>query len=147
MSSRSSKEYQRGKRILDYGSTYIKYVPIAIALIMDIYCLILEAGFRFDFMDTIFATSIYGALVLISASYAYGFCTLHRSFIVYDSIMSICLDYQTKQGYGFGQHLPVLHWLMFAIGFILFVWLAFRRFNLCENSQQYQPLHSASRKQ
>lgn len=122
-------EYRRGKAILAHGDILVKYAPVMVAAILLPYCCILEFedALRLPFMDTIFATSVYTFIVYLSASYAFGYCTLHRLFIIYNFLMSCCLDYQTKEGYDFGTWLKPLHIIMTVFGIYLFLALIYKK--------------------
>ena len=48
-----------------------------------------------------------------------GFCSLHRHFIAYTSIVSYCIKFQNS--ISFGNFLIPMRWVMLIVGIILFI--------------------------
>lgn len=48
-----------------------------------------------------------------------GFCSLHRYFIAYTSIVSYCIKFQDS--IGFGNFLTPMRWIMLIVEIILFI--------------------------
>lgn len=66
----------------------------------------------------IFDCSLFGFIVWIIISLAYGFCWVHRAFITYGVLISFCIDFQ--RSFGFGVLRQPLHLQMVALGLLLF---------------------------
>lgn len=56
-------------------------------------------------------------LLLTTLSFAYEFCYVHRGFILYDYIISWCIQYQTRTG--FGEYLTSMRIASLIIGLLL----------------------------
>lgn len=59
------------------------------------------------------------AVTALILSKQLGFCSLHRHFIAYTSIVSYCIKFQSS--IGFGNFLMPMRWIMLMVGVFLFI--------------------------
>lgn len=85
---------------------------------MLVHCTLLSFGIRVKLTEWIFDCSLFGFIVWIIISLAYGFCWVHRAFITYGVLISFCIDFQ--RSFGFGVLRQPLHLQMVALGLLLF---------------------------
>lgn len=74
--------------------------PFICGVLFWIHTLFLLFGVNIHVAEFIGSCSLFVFTILLIASYAYDFCLLHRLFLVYNYIMSICIDYQEYVGFG-----------------------------------------------
>ena len=102
----------------------LKILPVICAFAMLFHVSLLVTR-RFDENRIIEATEctislpVEPALTAIILSKQLGFCSLHRHFIAYTSIVSYCIKFQNS--IGFGNFLIPMRWVMLIVGIILFI--------------------------
>ena len=109
--------------------TIVKYLPIASALVMLVHVVFLLMGISVPVAEITFGTSVYGCILMLFTSHGFGFCWLHRQFIVYTFIMTMCIHYQRTTG--FGQFHLLAQWIMCIYGLILFALLIHKK-GICQ---------------
>lgn len=77
----------------------IKYMPIIGAAVMVIHTGFLLCGIDLNLADNIATMQTLPAVTMLFVSHAFGFCWLHKSFTVYDLLVSLCIDYQREIGF------------------------------------------------
>ena len=101
----------------------LKFLPVICAFVMLFHVSLLISK-RLDENRVIEATEwtislpAAPALTAIILSKQLGFCSLHRHFIIYTSIVSYCIKFQNS--IGFGNFLTPMRWVMLIVGIILF---------------------------
>ena len=108
----------------DKCRTIVKYLPVLSALVMEIHTVFLLFEVRVPVAEITFGTSVYGCILMLFTSHGFGFCWLHRQFIFYSWLMTMCIHYQRVTG--FGQYHTIAIWIMLIYGLILFA-LLFRK--------------------
>lgn len=94
-------------------------VPPVGAMVMLLHCILLSLGTKAKLTEWVFDCSLFGFTVWIVTSFAYGFCWVHRAFITYGFLISVCIDFQ--RSFGFGQLRAPMHLLAIAIGVSIFI--------------------------
>lgn len=102
-----------------------KYMPILGAFILMLHCILLWCGVHVKFVGMAVGTSLWNMIVLGCASYAFRFCSLHRHFIVYGFLVTLCINYQAAVG--FGEWRNDMHGVMSTAGILLFVTLIIKK--------------------
>lgn len=74
----------------------IGIIPPVGALVMLVHCTLLSFGIRVKLTECIFDCSLFGFIVWIIISLAYGFCWVHRAFITYGVLISFCIDFRVR---------------------------------------------------
>lgn len=88
------------------------------SLIGLVHCSLLLGGYRFPMTEWIFDCSLLGAIAWFITSFAFGFCWIHRAFISYGILVSLCIDFQRT--FGFGRYLFPARLFMVLLGIFLF---------------------------
>lgn len=102
----------------------LKYMPFIGALIMlgHVFTLVTD---NYDknivVADWTFSLPVAPAATAVVLSKQLGFCSLHRHFIIYTSVVSYCIKFQDD--IGFGMMLMSMRWIALVFGFVLFIWL------------------------
>ena len=110
---------------------FLKYAPVIGAFIMFLHVFLLITNKNKLIADWTFSLPIIPAITAMIWSKTFGFCIMHRLFIVYICAISYCIKFE--QAIGFGSLLLFSRWFMFIIGAILFIWLfvRFKQFHYC----------------
>lgn len=116
------KKNERGK----FRRALIKYVPFIVAAIMLLHVLLLIHGIQP--LLTEMAEVCVGFIVVWFFSREYGYCLLHRCFIYYSYLVTICIWWQRHSDNGFGSYLYYVRIIVAAIGIILFIILTVKRY-------------------
>lgn len=111
-------------RVYKLSILFLKYTPVIGAAIMMTHIALLITDKALLIADWTVSLPVIPAITAMVWSKTFGFCKIHRHFIAYVSAVSYCIKYQ--QHFGFGTLLTASRWVMFIIGFILFVWLSIR---------------------
>lgn len=101
----------------------MEYIPPLTTAIMLFHDILLCLGIRLPFAEAIVIAL--AVLLMILFSYALGFCTLHRAFILYNWLMLFCIHFE--RNIGFDNLLQPMHYIMLAIGIYLLAKLAHRK--------------------
>ena len=103
---------------------FLKYAPVIGAFIMFLHVFLLITNKNKLIADWTFSLPIIPAITAMIWSKTFGFCIMHRLFIVYICAISYCIKFE--QAIGFGSLLLFSRWFLFIIGAILFIWLLVR---------------------
>lgn len=110
-------------KISEWAERAIEIIPPIATAVMVIHDLLLCFDIRLPHAEAIVIA--FAVILMLLFSYSLGFCTLHRSFILYNWAMLICIHWQ--RFYGFGSYVHALHWLMLALGIFLIIKLIQRK--------------------
>ena len=103
----------------------IGVVPPIGALIGLLHCSMLLGNYRFPMTEWLYDCSLLGAVSWFITSFAFGFCWIHRAFISYGVLVSLCIDFQ--RCFGFGSLLTPMRTLMVCLGVSLFAFFIRRK--------------------
>lgn len=110
----------------------MQWFPFCCGMLFTIHVLFLLLGINIHVAELLGSCSLFVFMMLIVASIAYRFCFLHRVFLVYNYIVSMCIEYENY--IGFGKALLCARIIIAVIGIILVVTFIVlrKRFNLCQ---------------
>ena len=97
----------------------LRYYAPAVALLMLNHVVGLMVGYAHAWHEFFFDSSIAATVMLILASYAFGFCVWHRACVIYAWIVSVCIDYERQ--IGFGDWLSMARIVTIAAGVIILI--------------------------
>lgn len=103
----------------------IGVVPPIGAIIGLLHCSMLLGNYRFPMTEWLYDCSLLGAVSWFITSFAFGFCWIHRAFISYGVLVSLCIDYQRT--FGLGSLLTPMRTLMVCLGVSLFAFFIRRK--------------------
>lgn len=103
----------------------IGVVPPIGALIGLLHCSMLLGNYRFPMTEWLYDCSLLGTVSWFITSFAFGFCWIHRAFISYGVLVSLCIDYQRT--FGFGSLLFPARLFMVLLGLFLFAMFFYRK--------------------
>lgn len=112
-------------RLYAFSNLAVRYMPVIAAVFMLIHITLLLEGTMLYFSEIAFGSSVMTCVFMMAASYAFGYCSLHRSFILYNFAVSCCIHYHRIVG--FGSFLAASRWIMFSLGIFLFIRLIIHR--------------------
>ena len=96
----------------------LKYTPFVTAVIMFIHVVLLLHGIRYS-VEGVCGLSLLPLIPTYFLSKGLGFCRIHRELIFYTAGVNTCIWIQNFVG--FGSILDIAHWIVFAIGILLFI--------------------------
>lgn len=102
----------------------LKYAPIIGAFVMWIHVILLLCGISPIIADYALSTPIIPGAICYLWSKTFGFCPMHRIFILYIVLVTYCIKIQGT--FGFGALLLGARWIVVIIGLILFIWFVIR---------------------
>lgn len=130
--SRKNDAYARGIRIINHGQTVVKYWPLLDFVVLWTHVVLLLHGYNTPVADMGFSLSLVQMVAWLAASYAFGYCSLHRAYIIYNALVSACINYQ--QHFDFGEYLTPARWVVVFIGMVLIVhFIIFRTLGHCKD--------------
>lgn len=97
----------------------VRYIPVIMAVAMLIHVITLLMGYNLPIADVLTSQSLATFAFFMVISHAFKFCIWHRMIILYNYVVSLCIDYQ--RNVGFGQYLLIARILTFVIGFLLVI--------------------------
>lgn len=106
-------------RIYKVSIIFLKYAPVISALIMMLHTALLISHKALIVADWSVSLPILPTLVAIIWSKTFGFCRLHRHFILYSCLVSYCIKIQDT--FGFGNYLNIARIIVLIIGILLFI--------------------------
>lgn len=114
----------------------IKYIPWLIAVGYLIGCILAFLGLYFPLLTNVCALSIFSFILLISSSFALGFCVWHRIPIYYAVVLDLANLYDYWIGLPLSSTMGIL-WvsLLFGIAVLLCAYLK-NRYNVKKRNTQ-----------
>lgn len=88
--------------------------PVLVAVVMVVHCVLLMCGMKLLLVSFAFGHGLYYFVLTLMLSYCYDYSALHRLFCIYDYVVSGCIWWQDKVG--FGTILPAVRVLIIALG-------------------------------
>lgn len=98
---------------------FLKWLPIAAMLLLVIHVALLILGVTEGWSEYVCQVGLFSVLLLIAASLALKFCIVHRLCIVYNYVVSCCINYE--QQYGFGEWRSLARLLVLVVGIVLVI--------------------------
>ena len=99
--------------------------PVLVAVVMVVHCVLLMCGMKLLLVSFAFGHGLYYFVLTFMLSYCYDYSALHRLFCIYDYVVSGCIWWQDKVG--FGIILPAVRVLVIALG-VAAIAVTYRRY-------------------
>lgn len=99
--------------------------PVLVAVVMVVHCVLLMCGMKLLLVPFAFGHGLYYFALTFMLSYCYDYSALHRLFCIYDYVVSGCIWWQDKMG--FGIILPAVRVFIISLGVAALV-VTYRRY-------------------
>lgn len=99
--------------------------PVLVAVVMVVHCVLLMCGMKLLLVSFAFGQGLYYFVLTLMLSYCYDYSAMHRLFCIYDYVVSGCIWWQDKVG--FGVILPAVRVLVIALG-VAAIAVTYRRY-------------------
>ena len=111
---------------------FLKYAPFIAGILMWVHVILKICGVGLLVAENLVGLPIIPCIICCVWSYTFNFCLLHRIFIIYTSLVTYCINFNTDI-VGFGNMLDLVRWLLFGIGLILIILFIFKQYkNKCK---------------
>lgn len=111
---------------------FLKYAPFIAGILMWVHVILRIFGVSLLVAENLVGLPIIPCIICCVWSYTFNFCLLHRIFIMYTSLVTYCINFNTDI-VGFGNMLDLVRWLLFGIGLILIILFIFKQYkNKCK---------------
>lgn len=111
---------------------FLKYAPFIAGILMWVHVILKLRGVNLFVAENLVGLPIIPCIICCVWSYTFGFCLLHRIFIVYTSLVTYCINFHTDI-FGFGDMVGLVRWLLFDIGLILIILFIIKQ---CKNKNK-----------
>ena len=102
------------RRMRSTARVLFAVTPVLVAVVMVVHCVLLMCGMKLLLVSFAFGHGLYYFALTFMLSYCYDYSALHRLFCIYDYVVSGCIWWQDKVG--FGVILPAVRVLVIALG-------------------------------
>lgn len=105
------------KRFESLTRQIFRYYPPLCAGVMLHHVLALIVGYNICIHEFIVDGCLIAMIMQMLLSYYFKFCIWHRACIIYNHIVSFCVDYE--RSVGFGELRDSLRWIVMGIGILI----------------------------
>lgn len=113
----------------------LKYAPALMLFCMVVYCVLGLFGINtLTMVEALARYSLPTAVLFWLASDSFGFCRLHKAFILYDYAACVCIDYNKTVGFSVIA-LDVAHIAFAAVGVMLLIQLGKLKCKECNEDE------------
>lgn len=113
------------RRMRSTARVLFAVTPVLVAVVMVVHCVLLMCGMKLLLVSFAFGHGLYYFVLALMLSYCYDYSALHRLFCIYDYVVSGCIWWQDKVG--FGTILPAVRVLVIAVG-VAAIAVTYRRY-------------------
>ena len=106
---------------------FLKYTPIFAGILMWIHVILKIYHIDLLISENLVGLPIIPCIVCCVWSKTFGFCSLHRAFIIYTTLVTYCININTDI-FHFGDLLIPVRWGLFILGFILIIIFIIKQF-------------------
>lgn len=99
---------------------FLKYAPFIAGMLMWVHVILRICGISSLVAENLVGLPAIPCLVCCVWSKTFGFCILHRAFILYTTLVTYCININTDI-FGFGSLLTPIRWALFMIGLVLII--------------------------
>ena len=99
---------------------FLKYAPFIAGILMWIHVILKMYHIDLLIAENLVGLPIIPCIICCIWSKTFGFCLLHRAFIMYTTLVTYCININSDIFY-FGNLLIPVRWLLFILGFFLIV--------------------------
>lgn len=104
----------------------VKYIPIVSAIFLWVHIVLFVVGIDETIFDHLFDSSIPRAALMLIASYAFGFCCIHRGYVFYNFVTTLAICYNNEYGFS-SVALIASEFVLITSGIALLAWLFIKR--------------------
>lgn len=99
----------------------LKLLPVLMSVVLSCFIIFSNYNREYYFINNVSGTSIFTTLIVYTTAKALGFCALHRTFIVYDTVASIWIDVRSMINVKIVCCLG--NWIVILFAIVLYCWL------------------------
>ena len=99
---------------------FLKYAQFIAGMLMWVHVILRICGISSLVAENLVGLPAIPCLVCCVWSKTFGFCILHRAFILYTTLVTYCININTDI-LGFGSLLTPIRWVLFMIGLVLII--------------------------
>ena len=106
---------------------FLKYAPFIAGILMWIHVILKMYHIDLLIAENLVGLPIIPCIICCIWSKTFGFCLLHRAFIMYTTLVTYCININTDIFY-FGNLLIPVRWCLFILGFVLIIIFIIKQF-------------------
>ena len=99
---------------------FLKYAPFIAGILMWIHVILKIYHIDLLIAENLVGLPIIPCMICCVWSKTFGFCLLHRAFIMYTTLVTYCININTDI-FHFGNLLIPVRWCLFILGFVLII--------------------------
>ena len=99
---------------------FLKYAPFIAGILMWIHVILKIYHIDLLIAENLVGLPIIPCIICCIWSKTFGFCLLHRAFIMYTTLVTYCININTDI-FHFGNLLIPVRWCLFILGFVLII--------------------------
>ena len=106
---------------------FLKYAPFIAGILMWIHVILKIYHIDLLIAENLVGLPIIPCIICCIWSKTFGFCLLHRAFIMYTTLVTYCININTDI-FHFGNLLIPVRWCLFILGFVLIIIFIIKQF-------------------
>lgn len=106
---------------------FLKYAPFIAGILMWIHVILKMYHIDLLIAENLVGLPIIPCIICCIWSKTFGFCLLHRAFIMYTTLVTYCININSDIFYFENLLIPV-RWCLFILGFILIIIFIIKQF-------------------